>query len=120
MVTLLPQSFAILAGVETARPLFCKLAEALEVGTIRQCLHEEVSVIGHEAVRRNLKGFFGGSSPKLQERVGDCGRVLKEFLSVECADREEIAVQTPVTEAGDTRWPRHAHGHIRKVGTCRV
>jgi len=57
-----------------------------------------VDVIPHEAVRKNRKALFDGSTSKLRAYQVNAIESLEGGMAIECAERQKISVQPAIIE----------------------
>ncbi len=83
----LPQALSMLLRVLEAGHLFPRLYEPLKVGLIRLALDEQMYVIRHDAVRKNLKLFGVRSTLNLLQDGIDGLGVHKDRTAIMDTDR---------------------------------
>jgi hypothetical protein len=90
--------------------------ERANVGGVRDRFHDEVQVVGHEAVRKNRNALPSRDGSNLQEDAIDNGPTLEPAPPIRRAHRQEIPlaaevhgwVQSGRSSAGHGQWTRKA------------
>src|SRR4051812_27554357 len=78
--------------------------KSAEVRAVAGSLDDEMHMIGHEAVRKDVKPLIVCRTPELLLRSVNDGGGCESFKLVSRADGNEISVQTEVGEALDPLW----------------
>jgi hypothetical protein len=76
----------------------CHLRETLEIGVVTETLYEQVSVIGHHAVREDCEVFDRGSTSKLRQRLFSDLRVSEDWEPIASAEGQGITIGAEVSK----------------------
>ena len=107
MITLLRKPSAAAKRVRCAGTLLRHFREASDIRTRGRAFDEQVGVIAHQTVRKNLEVFVRSGTQELRDRFLCCSRVSEHGLSRSGTKCQEIAVKSDVLEAVETTWARH-------------
>jgi len=98
---------------ERPRDIRCSLLRGAhkdaQIRVLRLSFHQEVKMIGHEAVRENVKVIARRNVRKLQPHGVDDSRICEAANVRKCTYRQEIAATPNVRTILKTSWSHEAH-----------
>ena len=105
----LPECPLISLLVVEAGELFRACYEFQSIRLVGHSFHQQMQMIGYEAVRSNCKGLVDGRSPNLQGDELHGGSISKELLFGMAAERQEVSMQTDVVKCPKMSWAVCGH-----------
>jgi hypothetical protein len=83
--------------------------ESPAIRVLRLPFGQQVHVIGHEAVRKNLYSCERRGPQKLRMHDGDAIRGDEQSMSFVRAESKEVSMKTQVVERLEMLWPASEH-----------